>query len=124
MASAYRLGRAMLALTAAGYVAFDAYAAIFNPLPLFIMVENLVYAAVLGAAALLYDRGWQVRAAAALVAAFSAGRVSRSVVTPVGTLGELALQHLPLLAWLIALSIVLAAAAWGPGGDKRSHPHR
>ena len=107
---AYTLGRLMLIATAALYILFDAYSILFNPIPTFILLENLAYAAIFLVAAFRYDlRG--VRLAAALIAAFSAGRVSRSVVTAVGTLGSLAIPHLPLLAWLVVLSIVLAMAS-------------
>ena len=97
----------MLMVTAALYLLFNGYSALFNPIPAFIFMENLAYAIVFLAAALRYNSS-SVRMTAALIAAFSAGRVSRSVVTAVGTLGSLALPHLPLLAWLVALSIILA----------------
>ena len=108
--SVYALGRLMLVVTSALYILFNLYSALFNPIPRFIFLENLAYAAIFLAAALRYDSNG-VRMAAALIAAFSAGRVSRSVVTAVGTLGSLAIPHLPLLAWLVALSIVLALAS-------------
>ena len=62
------------------------------------------------AAALIQGRGWAYPVAA-VVAGFNAGRVSRSVVDPTGSPGPLALEHLPLLALVLAVAF-LAAAGW------------
>ncbi len=108
--------RALLAFTSAGYLLFDVYAYLFAPIPGFILAENLVYAAVFGIAAL---KGGDPRVlmAASIVAAFNAGRVSRSVLTATGTLAPLAYQHAPLLIWLVLLSLALLWAS--AAGDRR-----
>jgi len=106
-----KAGRALAVLGGLGYVAFDLYSILGGPpLPLFIVLENLFYAAFYLAGAALYSDP-RARLAVALMAAFNAGRVSRSVVTAVGTLGGLALQHLPLLLGLIVLAVVSGVAA-------------
>ena len=74
--------------------------------PLFLFAENLLYAAI--SAALLWklmkgDKPWPY------VASFGwylTGRVSRSVITPYGTLPKLAAQHVPLLALSLALALL------------------
>jgi hypothetical protein len=76
-------------------------------LPRFLVAENLVLAAIYlaGVAGLL--RGSRVAAlVAGLVAVYSAGRVSRSIVSPEGQLGELWLQHIPLLALDLAVGLL------------------
>jgi hypothetical protein len=40
------------------------------------------------------------------VSAFNAGRVSRSVITPEGEAGELAIEHIPLLVLILLISII------------------
>ncbi len=117
-----KAGRALAALGGLGYLGFDVFALLGGSvaLPTFIVVENLVYAAVYLAGAALYGDP-RVRLAVALVAAFNAGRVSRSIVTAVGTLGDLAVQHLPLFLGLVALALVSGAAGLaGGGGASRS----
>ncbi len=115
-----KAGRALAVLGGLGYLGFDVFALLGGSvaLPTFIIVENLVYAAVYLAGAALY-RDPRVRLAVALVAAFNAGRVSRSIVTSVGTMGELALQHLPLFLGLLALALVSGAASLASGGSSR-----
>ncbi len=39
------------------------------------------------------------------LAAFNAGRVSRSIISPRGEPGELAIQHIPLLLMILAVAI-------------------
>ena len=107
---AARLRLALLALTvllAAGYIGVD----VVLSLPRFLFYENIVYAVVYAVLGFLLVRGWRVAPVYAAVAGFNAGRVSRTIVTPEGGLGALALQHVPLLALLLAaviLSVLLA----------------
>ena len=105
------LGKAWLALTlllVAGHVGI-----IFaTELPGFLVAENLVLAAVYlaGVAGLLRGQAGLVLVAG-VVALYSAGRVSRSIVSPAGQLGELWLQHIPLL--LLDLAVGLLGAYIG-----------
>ncbi len=111
-----------LAVLAAGYVAV-------NPLlltvgaPAFLVAENLAYAVAYAALLPGVARGSpRALAAAGALAMFNAGRVSRTVVTPSGQPGPLALEHVPLLALLLlvgALALLRLAAVKGAGGGCR-----
>ena len=74
--------------------------------PLFLFIENLVYAAI--SAALLWElaRGKKPWPYVASFGWYLTGRVSRSVITPYGTLPKLAAQHVPLLALSLALALL------------------
>ena len=111
-ATVVKAGRVLAVLGGLAYLGFDAYSLLGGnlQLPTFIVIENLVYAAAYLAGAAFYSDP-RVRLAVALIAAFNAGRVSRSIVTAVGTIGELAIAHLPLLLGLLALAIVSGAAS-------------
>ncbi len=98
--------KVLLALTAvliAGYIGIN-FAA---DLPRFLIGENLVLAAAyaVSAYALASGKPW-AHPLLLFVSAFNAGRVSRSVVTPRGELGELAVEHIPLLAVILAVSLL------------------
>ncbi len=97
-------GRALtllLALLVAGYAGIN----VAFKLPAFLVAENLALASgyALGLALHLRGRGHLYTAS---LAWFNAGRVSRSIVSPTGELGSLAIQHLPLLALLAATAIL------------------
>jgi len=81
-------------------------------LPLFLVVENLALAAAYAALALALARRWGRAPLIVLLflLTFNAGRVSRSVWSPVTGWGPLALEHVPLLAYLLLLSILTAVA--------------
>ncbi|MEZ0319708.1 MAG: hypothetical protein ABWK05_06945 [Pyrobaculum sp.] len=81
-------------------------------LPPLLVAENLVLAAAYAVLAILLWRRWGVSSLAALlvVATFNAGRVSRSVWSPTTGWGALAVEHIPLLIYLIAVSLLAAAA--------------
>ncbi|AFA39758.1 hypothetical protein Pogu_1731 [Pyrobaculum oguniense TE7] len=101
-----RLLSAMLFLLAAGYVGINIVG-----LPPLLVAENLVLATVyasLGAATLL-RYGKTALLATTLIAAFNAGRVSRSVWSPTTGFGPLAAEHAPLLLYLIAVAALAAA---------------
>lgn len=91
----------LLALLVAGYVGIN----LTGGLPAFLVGENLALAAgyALGLALHLRGRGHLYTAS---LAWFNAGRVSRSIVSPTGELGSLALQHLPLLALLVLVGVL------------------
>ncbi|MEB3860219.1 MAG: hypothetical protein LRS43_03305 [Desulfurococcales archaeon] len=90
------------------YIAFTAYSLAGGPdLPGFILAENVVYGLLLLSLPLIMGpRGICI---VALVAAFSSGRVSRSVITPTGELSPAAADHVGILAALAALAVVSAA---------------
>jgi len=99
-----RLWAALALLLAAGHVGI-----IFAvSLPPFLVAENVVLAAVYVSGAVLYlVRGLRGAVlAAGLVAVFGAGRVSRSIVSPEGVLGDMWLQHVPLLAADLAVGLL------------------
>ncbi len=79
-------------------------------LPRFLVYENIVLAALysVGLAAAWRGQAWGYTLVA-VVALFSAGRVSRSIVGSRGEVGELAVQHVPLL--LLDLAVGLLALA-------------
>jgi formate/nitrite transporter FocA (FNT family) len=91
----------LLALLVASYVGIN----LMGGLPAFLVGENLALAAgyALGLALHLRGRGHLYTAS---LAWFNAGRVSRSIVSPAGELGSLALQHLPLLALLVLVGVL------------------
>ncbi|BAN89551.1 hypothetical protein [Aeropyrum camini] len=102
--------RALAILLALGFVAFDLNSLLSGPrIPVFILVENLAYAVLLAAPAIVY-RSPASPTVIALASAFAAGRVSRSVVTSTGTLGDLAIPHFPLLLALTVLALMAAVA--------------
>lgn len=86
-----------------GYIGINFVA----PLPLFLTAENIFYA--ISYSYLLYqaEKGAKWAYPAMLVlAAFNAGRVSRSLVTPYGTLGPLWLQHVPLELLVLVVALL------------------
>jgi len=96
----------LLGLLITGYVGIN-FAA---ELPAFLVAENIVLALTYAVLLAAHLKGF--RAAypiLTLVAGFNAGRVSRSIITPRGELGELAVEHVPLLA-LVLTAAVLALA--------------
>ncbi len=104
------LRKALLALTLIliiGYIGINFVA----PLPAFLVGENLFYAASYAILAYMLWKGRRVEPLYVLLAGFNAGRVSRSVVTPYGTPGRLAVQHIPLLALILAAAFLAVAAA-------------
>ncbi len=96
----------LMILLTIGYVGINFTA----ELPRFLVGENLLLAVLyMGlAVALYYGRPWAAPATV-LLAGFNAGRVSRSIITPEGEVGRLALEHVPLLT-VILLVAVLALA--------------
>jgi len=104
VAGAEGAARALTGLLGALYIAFDAL--MWQSLPAFIVAENLAYGAAYLALAWRY---WgPAPLAASIVAAFNAGRLSRSVLSPTGELAPLALEHAPVL--LLSLAVALANA--------------
>jgi len=103
----HRLILALTAVLAVGYLGINLAA----PLPAFLVGENIVLASAYAAAALLLYRG-DCRALPWLLflSAFNAGRVSRSIVTPTGELGALALEHIPLLTGILLVSALTLVA--------------
>jgi len=103
----HRLIVALSALLAAGYLGIN----LVTPLPAFLVGENIVLASAYGAAVLLLYRGdCRVLPWLLFLSAFNVGRVSRSIVTPTGELGPLAVQHLPLLTGILLVSALTLVA--------------
>jgi len=98
-----RIIAAISLVLAAGYVGIN----LATQLPLFLVGENLVYASIYGSAGILLARGrCRVLPILLFASSFNAGRVSRSIVTPTGSLGVLALEHVPLLTALLAVAVL------------------
>ena len=99
-----RISTALSVLVGLTYLAFTAYSLAGGPdLPGFLLAENVVYGALLLLLpVLLGPRGLCL---VAVVAAFSSGRVSRSLVSPSGEIMPTAGDHLGIFAALIALSL-------------------
>jgi len=95
----------LMALLVIGYVGINFVA----PIPPGLIAQNLAWAIIYLAllAAVMRGLRWAYLATA-LIAAFNAGRVSRSVWTPTLQLEPLALQHVPLLAVLLLVSLLSA----------------
>ena len=92
----------LLLLLAFAYIAVN-----FVGLPPPLIAENLAYAASYAAIALLLLRraGRWLLAILLLIVSFNAGRVSEIVWSPTaGLLGALALQHVPLLLYLLLIA--------------------
>lgn len=92
---------ALLAPLVLGYIGIN-----FVGLPPALVAENLMLAAIYAAfAALMIRRPDRLTyTALALVAAFNAGRVSRTVWSPVEGFGRLAEEHIPLLLYLLLVA--------------------
>ncbi len=82
-------------------------------LPKFLIGENILYAILYSILLIeLLKNTPYVQPVLLLVASFNAGRVSRSIISPRGEIGELAIEHIPLLTLILivafsALAIVL-----------------
>ena len=102
-----RLLIALLVLLTAAYLGINAVG-----LPPLLVAENLALAAAYAALALALARRWSRTSLIILLflLAFNAGRVSRSVWSPTTGWAPLALEHVPLLAYLLILSILTAVA--------------
>ncbi|MFP3908284.1 MAG: hypothetical protein ACLFVX_00345 [Archaeoglobaceae archaeon] len=92
----------LLLILIAGYIGIN----FFADLPLFLVGENLVYAA-LYALGLLNMSKRPVVISLIVLSAFNAGRVSRSVIEPTGELAPIAIGHLPLLVLILAVMFLL-----------------
>ena len=98
---------ALLLLLTVGYLGIN-----FIGLPPLLVAENVVLAVAYGAFALLvmWRPGRGVYAALLLVAAFNAGRVSRTLWSPVGGFGSLAVEHVPLFIYLLVVAVLALLA--------------
>lgn len=86
-----------------GYVAINFVA----PLPLFLIVENLVYSVLYATFLVALARRDDVGALGlAALSSFNAGRVSRSIITPRGEITDMALAHMPLFILLLTLLVL------------------
>ena len=74
--------------------------------PAFLFVENIVYALASLALMIGIVTNKDVWPLVTFFGAYLVGRVSRSVVTPYGTVPKLAPQHVPLLLLSLALALI------------------
>ena len=84
------------------------------PLPKFLVAENVFMAVLIGAAAYMaaYKRDPAYLPVLSLIAAFGAGRMSRSVIQPDGSLAPLARDHAGMLLLLLAIAVLSAYYAF------------
>ncbi|MFO7967426.1 MAG: hypothetical protein R6U44_07485 [Archaeoglobaceae archaeon] len=92
----------LLLILIAGYIGIN----FFADLPLFLVGENLVYAALYALGFLKLNKRLVIIFLVVL-SAFNAGRVSRSVLEPSGELAPIAMGHLPLLILIVAVMVLL-----------------
>lgn len=92
----------LLLILIAGYIGIN----FFADLPLFLVGENLVYAALYALGFLKLNKR-PVIIFLVVLSAFNAGRVSRSVLEPSGELAPIAMGHLPLLILIVAVMVLL-----------------
>ncbi|MEM1663968.1 MAG: hypothetical protein QXT46_02340 [Pyrobaculum sp.] len=92
---------ALLLLLSAAYIGIN-----FVGLPLLLVVENILLAAFYAVVAIgLWKKPSRtLYALLATVAAFNAGRVSRTIWSPTEGLGRLAVEHIPLFLYLLVIS--------------------
>ena len=94
----------IIGLLVVGYISIN----FIVKLPLFLIGENIALAILYSTSIYLTLKKWRWYPLYLLsLSGVNLGRVSRSVITPQGTPAKLALQHIPLLAY-IALVFILA----------------
>ncbi len=98
---------ALLILLLLGFVGIDVahLLGLIKEFPLFLFVENLVYAIISLVLIYLLIENKDAWPWITFFGAYLTGRVSRSVITPFGTFPKLAAQHVPLLL----ISLLLGA---------------
>ena len=112
-----RLEKALLALLVVSYVGINFGA----ELPRFLIGENIFWATLyLLGLLLLYSRRKTAYPYIVFVAAFNAGRVSRSIISPHGEIGELAVQHIPLAALLLITGLIAIFETVKKGVDREN----
>ncbi len=84
---------------------------LFIPVPLFIKYENVVYASLYIVFTYLALRKGLYTPLLALTA-FNTGRLSRSIVTSRGEIGEMTNEHIPLLILLVIYMLYVAYLMW------------
>ncbi len=98
--------RVFIALLVVGYIGIN----FLTKLPAFLMAQNITYAVLYALGLLLLKKRWGPLYLTVL-AGFNAGRVSRSLISPRGEIGYLALEHIPLFtAIIIVLLLALMEA--------------
>ncbi len=97
----------LLSLLSIGYFGIQ----LFIEIPRFIIFQNLIYGTLYLVFTYFVARDTKnitIYILLTIIAAFNAGRLSRSIITPVGTLDVEARNHLPLFL-LLAIIIYLAS---------------
>ncbi len=93
-------------LTALGYITIT----IFLPIPTFIKYENILYASLYILFTYIAIRKTNIPLLTLIF--FNIGRISRSIITSYGEVARLALEHLPLLIYLIIYGLYIAYLSW------------
>lgn len=99
-----RILNILLVLLVLGYIGINFIA----PLPPFLIGENITYAVLYGLILYLsYKNGYKNTHLLALttILGFNIGRVSRSIISPRGEIEYLALEHIPLISFLILVLV-------------------
>ncbi len=98
-----RVEMLLIALLIVGYLGINFTA----DLPRFLIGENIFYVVLYTIALIaIYRQLDWAQAYTILIAGFNAGRVSRSIISPRGEIGELAVQHIPLLSLIIIIAVL------------------
>ncbi|MCE4609195.1 MAG: hypothetical protein F7C36_02290 [Desulfurococcales archaeon] len=98
-----RVEMLLIALLIVGYLGINFTA----DLPRFLIGENIFYVVLYTIALIaIYKQFDWAQAYTILVTGFNAGRVSRSIISPRGEVGELAVQHIPLLSLIIIVALL------------------
>lgn len=98
--------RVLSVILAVGFIAIN----IVTPLPLFMVIENITLSILLIGGTILTmgkrNLGLSILAISSL---YYSGRISRSVVTPAGTLAPLWEAHVPVFIALVILGVISIA---------------
>ena len=93
-------------LTALGYIIIT----IALPIPLFIKYENILYALLYILFTYIALRRSKVPLLTLIF--FNIGRISRSIITSYGEVARMAMEHLPLLIFLVIYGLYTAYLTW------------
>lgn len=98
----------LIILLVVGYIGINFIA----ELERFLIAENIALAILYAISLWLHLEG-QGYIYTASLAWFNAGRVSRSIIEPTGEFGELAKEHVPLLALIVLVALMASLKAAG-----------
>ena len=78
-------------------------ASILLPVPIFIKIENLIYAFLYLISAYIVEKGTYIPIISLIF--FNLGRLSRSIILPTGDIAQTAFEHIPMVIYLIIFAI-------------------